>query len=178
MERNEANKSMRQLLIQSQSASLGRPSCQSSQCFLLLFSPSISRVWKRSLRLSQVKANMHTLQLAIESYATDTGGESPPHLKDVFPYLPGGENKLNGRAGTMPSDTLLIEIFENPVEIRKLKPSEFYNRYVRPKATPGKIWVAACFWPPDHPTTYCVTGNDFGDPLPTGAANTLLLLSN
>jgi hypothetical protein len=44
---------------------------------------------QKKAKVSSVKANAHSLQLCLESYTTDSGGQYPEHLKDVFKYYPG-----------------------------------------------------------------------------------------
>lgn len=52
-------------------------------------------------KVSAVKANMHTIQLAAESYATDTGGNYGAAAA-ITPYLPGGSSNVGGTAGNWP----------------------------------------------------------------------------
>lgn len=55
-------------------------------------------------KVSQVKSNMHTCQLAAESYATDMAGVYPPANTDLAPYYPGGGNSPAGAAGNYPAN--------------------------------------------------------------------------
>jgi prepilin-type N-terminal cleavage/methylation domain-containing protein len=50
---------------------------------------------------SGIKANMHTLQLASEAYATDTGGTYGTAAA-IQPYMPGGSSSIGGTAGSWP----------------------------------------------------------------------------
>lgn len=52
-------------------------------------------------KISAVKANMHTIQLATESYATDTGGTYGAAAA-ITPYLPGGSSSVGGAPGNWP----------------------------------------------------------------------------
>jgi prepilin-type N-terminal cleavage/methylation domain-containing protein len=56
---------------------------------------------QQKAKISAVKANMHTLQLASESYATDTGGTYGV-AAGIQPYMPGGSSSIGGTAGTWP----------------------------------------------------------------------------
>jgi prepilin-type N-terminal cleavage/methylation domain-containing protein len=53
-------------------------------------------------KLAQVKANMHTCQLAAESYATDTAGVYAQSATLIAAYYPGGGNSPTGSAGSYP----------------------------------------------------------------------------
>jgi prepilin-type N-terminal cleavage/methylation domain-containing protein len=53
-------------------------------------------------KLAQVKANMHTCQLAAESYATDTAGVYATAASSIAAYYPGGGNSPTGSAGSYP----------------------------------------------------------------------------
>ena len=58
---------------------------------------------QQKAKLSSVKANMHTVQLAAESYATDTGGVYGT-IADCKPYFPGGSSAIGGAAGKYPTN--------------------------------------------------------------------------
>jgi hypothetical protein len=51
---------------------------------------------------AQTLGNMRTIQIAVESYATDSGGTYPTNISEAAPYLPGGSNKIGGTAGSWP----------------------------------------------------------------------------
>lgn len=52
-----------------------------------------------------VKGNMRTVQIAAESYATDTGGQYGTNTAAIVNYAPGGSNTLTGgTAGTWPAN--------------------------------------------------------------------------
>jgi prepilin-type N-terminal cleavage/methylation domain-containing protein len=54
-------------------------------------------------RLSSIKANMHTVQVAAESYATETGGQCGT-IAQIKPYFPGGSSSVGGAAGKYPTN--------------------------------------------------------------------------
>lgn len=56
---------------------------------------------QQKAKISSVKANMHTVQLGVESYATDTGGTYGATAA-IQPYMPGGSASLGGTNGTWP----------------------------------------------------------------------------
>lgn len=58
---------------------------------------------QQKAKISAVKANMHTIQLGAESYATDTGGTYGA-ATDIAPYMPGGSSAVGGTAGTWPTN--------------------------------------------------------------------------
>jgi prepilin-type N-terminal cleavage/methylation domain-containing protein len=58
---------------------------------------------QKKAKLSSVKANMHTVQLAAESSATDSGGTYGAATA-IAPYLPGGSSSIGGTAGNWPVD--------------------------------------------------------------------------
>jgi len=63
-------------------------------------------------RNASVKANMRTLQLAAESYATDNGGAYPKAIDDSFKsYMPGG-----GSDGKTPAPDGLTNPFDSKKE--------------------------------------------------------------
>ncbi len=53
---------------------------------------------------AQMRANMRTVQIAVESYATDSPMVYPKSVKDASPYLPGGSNKIGGKPGLFPTN--------------------------------------------------------------------------
>jgi len=53
----------------------------------------------RKAKLSSVKANMHTTQLSVESYATDTGGVYPDDGAGLKSFMPGGNSSVSAPAG-------------------------------------------------------------------------------
>ncbi len=63
--------------------------------------PNFIGAQKKS-KLAGVKSNMHTCQLAAESYATDTGGSYTATPSQLSPFYPGGGNAAGGAAGTLP----------------------------------------------------------------------------
>src|ERR1700731_3756202 len=59
---------------------------------------------QQKAKVAQVKSNMHTCQLASESYATDTAGVYAATPGLIAPYYPGGGNSPAGAAGNYPQN--------------------------------------------------------------------------
>jgi prepilin-type N-terminal cleavage/methylation domain-containing protein len=59
---------------------------------------------QKKAKVAQVKSNMHTCQLASESYATDTAGVYASAVAGLAPYYPGGGNTPTGAAGNYPQN--------------------------------------------------------------------------
>ncbi|MBY0358140.1 MAG: type II secretion system GspH family protein [Candidatus Obscuribacterales bacterium] len=56
---------------------------------------------------ASVKGNMRTVQIAAESYATDSGGQYGIAVTDIVNFAPGGSNTIaGGTAGTWPGNPL------------------------------------------------------------------------
>jgi prepilin-type N-terminal cleavage/methylation domain-containing protein len=68
---------------------------------------------QQKAKLSSVKANMHTVQLAAESYATDTGGVYGD-IAACAPYFPGGSSSVGGTAGKFPTNPFSNTPNESP----------------------------------------------------------------
>jgi prepilin-type N-terminal cleavage/methylation domain-containing protein len=59
---------------------------------------------QQKAKTASVKANMRTVQIASESYATDSGGvysASCAGAASAAAYLPGGDNTITGKAGSL-----------------------------------------------------------------------------
>jgi prepilin-type N-terminal cleavage/methylation domain-containing protein len=70
---------------------------------------------QKKAKVSSVKANMHTGQLAAESYATDSGGSYGAN-GTLAPYYPGGGNSIAGTAGTYPTNPMTGAANEAPAD--------------------------------------------------------------
>lgn len=77
-------------------------------------------------KISAIKSNMHQLQISAEQYSVDAAGQFPPLADGLAPYMPGGQNTLNGTAGAFP---------QNPVTgIRDQVPA--------PCSIAGEMWIS------------------------------------
>lgn len=59
---------------------------------------------QKKAKTASVKGNMRTIQIASESYATDSGGAYSPLAGTWVNYLPGGSNQLTGTKGNLPTN--------------------------------------------------------------------------
>lgn len=57
-------------------------------------------------KTASVKGNMRTVQIASESYATDSGGAYSGTSGGLGPYFPGGANTLAGASGIIPMNPI------------------------------------------------------------------------
>ncbi len=69
---------------------------------------------QKKAKVSSVKGNMHALQLAAESYATDSTGNYSGLAAGIAPYMPGGTNSVGGYSGTFPTNPMTGVPNENP----------------------------------------------------------------
>jgi len=69
---------------------------------------------QKKAKVSSVKGNMHSLQLAAESYSTDTAGNYSGLAAGIAPYLPGGTNSVGGYSGTFPTNPMTGVLNESP----------------------------------------------------------------
>lgn len=61
-------------------------------------------------KAAATKGTMRTVHIAVESYATDSGGTYPDHFQDVLPYLPGGATTIGGKAGKLPELSDVLDV--------------------------------------------------------------------
>jgi prepilin-type N-terminal cleavage/methylation domain-containing protein len=59
---------------------------------------------QKKAKTASIKGNMRTIQIASESYATDSGGSYSTLAGTWVNYLPGGSNALAGAAGKFPTN--------------------------------------------------------------------------
>jgi len=69
---------------------------------------------QKKAKVSSVKANMHSMQLAAEAYATDSGGDYSGLAAGVAPYFPGGTNSIGGFSGMFPTNPMTGVTNESP----------------------------------------------------------------
>ncbi len=72
---------------------------------------------QQKAKAAAVKGNMRTVQIASESYATDSGGSyaADASAAGCGPYFPGGGNSIGGTNGTYPSNPVTGAIGVQPV---------------------------------------------------------------
>ena len=129
-------------------------------------------------RLAAVKSNMHTVQVASECYATDSGGAFASTGGSLDPFFTQGGNSIGGAAGKkpqnpfsgVPDQTLYAEVLSTSALISS-------TRAAPPTAGPGtKGMVGYC--QADGGLAYAVSGVDEGGRRAGGPNDTTLVLSN
>lgn len=131
---------------------------------------------QKKAKLSAVKANMHTTQLATESYATDTGGVYGQST-EITPYLPGGTSSIGGTAGTWPvnpfsntSAAAESTTFTDTTAIQTARTAEPGNK----TGTKGNIGYGVT----TDRLSYGIVGFDDNGKSVAGAGNKQMVLSN
>ncbi len=130
---------------------------------------------QKKAKAAAVKGNMRTIQIASESYATDSGGSYGKNA-DILPYLPGGTNKIGGTPGTLP---------QNPVDPTKTALGD--AALADSKAIAGKRAAApaangvagnCAYSQADTGNSYAVLGSDADGFEISGVGGKVLVLSN
>jgi len=136
---------------------------------------------QKKAKLAGVKSNMHTCQLATESYATDTGGIYPAASAALAPFYPGGGNAAgSATAGTFPTNPLTNTPNEAPAAATIANTTGVINRGTAPTGgTAGQTAYAGINDAGGTMSTYGVAGfNDAGTSLPGTNPGTYMVLSN
>ena len=110
---------------------------------------------QKKTKLSAVRSNMHTCQLAAESYATDAAGAYAVATAGIRPYFPNGGCSLGGAAGSCPNNP-----FTNVVDVPAA--SGIANVLTTRAAAPGaaKTLGGVEYVGLGANTTYAVAGGD------------------
>jgi hypothetical protein len=110
------------------------------------------------------KGAMRTVQIAAESYATDSGG-AYGKLEQITNYMPGGSNQIGGAPGKAP---------ENIVELPSMSGAEFQAWLEKPRnLTPNRIYYCRL----DGGGGYAITGTT-DDGYISGTGDFPIVLSN
>jgi prepilin-type N-terminal cleavage/methylation domain-containing protein len=130
---------------------------------------------QKKAKVAQVKSNMHTAQLASESYATDTAGNYTDTPAELAPYYPGGGNSPGGTAGNYPTNP-----FSGSVEGPLAGPGVTNVASERAAAAGAQAGTAGSvsYDPVSSPTSYAVLGYDDAGKSVAGNAGKQLVLSN
>lgn len=129
-------------------------------------------------RLASVRGNMHTIQLAAESYATDSGGAYGATQADIRPYLPQGGNSIGGAAGKAPTNPFTGVQDENPyAETLTTSALIYAARGAAPAASPGTKGQTG-YIQADAGNSYAVAGADDNAKRVSGTGGKQLILSN
>lgn len=131
-------------------------------------------------KIAQVKANMHTCQLASESYATDTAGIYATSGASLAAYYPGGANSPGGSAGSYPmnpfngqADTPQTTGAISNVQLARQSAAGSLN-----STTSGNVCYDTGAQSSQGTTTYAVWGGDNNSLSVAGNAGKQLILSN
>jgi prepilin-type N-terminal cleavage/methylation domain-containing protein len=130
---------------------------------------------QQKAKTASVKANMRTVQIASESYATDSGGVYAAVCPT--PYLPGGENMIGGKAGNNPVNP--VTNLAEAVGAGGIADVQA-TRIIAPKSygTAGSTYYSTVASSVAN-DSYAVTGSDAKGKLVSGAGPTsTLVLSN
>ena len=127
-------------------------------------------------KTAAVKGNMRTVQIAAESYATDSGG-SYNNAALWKNYLPGGTNSIGGTPGVAPN---------NPMTgaVGTLPPSAFADsaaiKAARAKSADATAFASgeSGYNAVDAGVSYAVTGGDANGKCVPGVGGFTLVLSN
>jgi prepilin-type N-terminal cleavage/methylation domain-containing protein len=132
---------------------------------------------QKKAKLSSVKANMHTVQLAAESYATDTGGVYGT-IADCAPYFPGGASNVGGTAGTYPTNPFSNVANETPGDAGITTTAAISAaRDAAPGANSGLAGSTGYSKTTDN-LSYAVLGYDDAGKSVAGSGNKQMVLSN
>lgn len=111
---------------------------------------------KRMLE-AQVRANMRTMQIAAESYATDTAGLYPTYIdKQTKTYFPKGDP---GKTEGMPFVNPYANAAEWPI-MGNLKDVATLRNSAPTPIAPGAIEYSVIFDSTGQPTSYAIRGGD------------------
>jgi prepilin-type N-terminal cleavage/methylation domain-containing protein len=130
---------------------------------------------QKKAKVAQVKSNMHTAQLASESYATDTAGNYASAVGDIGAYYPGGSNSPGGSAGNYPQNpfTGTATAPDGGTGITDI-PGERAKAAGASTGTSGNVLYDSGA----QPTSYAVLGFDDAGNSCAGNAGKQLVLSN
>lgn len=132
---------------------------------------------QKKAKLSSVKANMHTIQLGAESYATDTGG-TYGNAAQFQSFMPGGNSSATApNGGTWPT---------NPFTNTSMAPddagiNDVAGIQAARAAAPGSMSKTAgnsAYSKTGDNLSYAILGFDDGGKSIAGAGNLQMVLSN
>lgn len=125
-----------------------------------------------------VRGNMRTVQIASESYATDSGGAYCPNTS-YQAFLPGGSNSIGGSTGFLPVNPITGQT-STVVDAGLATATAISNQRTQiatssgSPASPGNLGYCVA----DTGQSYAVIGADVSGKYVSGAGGTCLILSN
>jgi prepilin-type N-terminal cleavage/methylation domain-containing protein len=132
---------------------------------------------QQKAKVASVKSNMHTAQLASESYATDTAGTYSSTIAGIEAYYPGGGNSPNGTVGSFPANPFTGSPAAPLLAGAITNVSSSRTSMVNTVSTSGTSG-ATTYDDGAGPTSYAVYGNDNNNNVISANATQALLLSN
>jgi general secretion pathway protein G len=134
----------------------------------------------RKAKLSSVKANMHTVQLAVESFATDAGGVYPDDGAALKSFMPGGNSSVSNPAGGVYPVNPFTNITQGNLPATGLADTAAIQaaRLAAPGTNNAGAGGDACYQKTGDALSYSVLGMDDGGKSIAGAANKQMVLSN
>ena len=134
---------------------------------------------QKKAKAAAVKGNCRTIQIASESYATDSGGSYAPNATGpLLNYLPGGSNSIGGTTkGTIP-----VNPVDGSAGVIKAGTTATSTALQTLRGTAvGKGNAAAGsqdYSQVDSGNSYCITGSDPDGNYLAGVGGKTLVLSN
>lgn len=132
---------------------------------------------QQKAKISSVKANMHTVQLAAESYATDTGGTYDVATNFVN-YLPGGSSSLTGTAGTWPTNPFTNTANEAPADAGITAVADIQAKRLLGAGTDSVAQGKVAYSKTTDNLSYAIMGGDNAGKAVGGSGGKQMVLSN
>lgn len=132
---------------------------------------------QQKAKTAAVRGNMHTTQVAAESYATATLGNYAPNPASVSPFYPGGSGSLGGTAGTYPTNPVTGALNEIPIQAGPATTAAILQMRLSlpgPNGNVGRHTYQQC----DAGASYSVVGIDASGNAIPGTSGRILVLSN
>jgi prepilin-type N-terminal cleavage/methylation domain-containing protein len=134
---------------------------------------------QKKARTASIKGNMRTIQIAAESYATDSGGAYST-LAGTWPnYLPGGSINLTGKPGTMPTNPITGTVPAALNDAGLATGTAIQNQKTTLASSKGKAATGdPAYCQADAGNSYAVSGSDPDGNYVSGVTGNCLILSN
>jgi hypothetical protein len=127
---------------------------------------------------AQTRANMRTVQIALEYYATETGGTYPKSILECKPFLDGGSKKIGGTGPDFPTNAFTGATNETPYAAGISSVAQIDKmRKMPPQFTAGKAGQIG-YSLLDNGNTYAVIGTDANGNAIANKDGMTLVLSN
>jgi prepilin-type N-terminal cleavage/methylation domain-containing protein len=135
---------------------------------------------QKKAKTASVKGNMRTIQIASESYATDSGGSYSPNAGTWVNYLPGGSNQLTGKPGNFPVNPVTGKAPAALNDAGLATSTAIQNQKTTAAAGAGGKAAAGdpAYCVADAGNSYAVSGSDPDGNYVSGTGGRCLILSN